>query len=129
MFLSLIPTARVYPDRMLGMNATTQAEFQDSVAMPGWKNIAGHIAAAAVGFIFLVAGVFKMTQPFQVQTLFEQLLVPTWGSLPLVILLGITETLGAILVFIPKYRRWGAWLITLLLVVDRKSTRLNSSHT
>lgn len=101
---------------MLGMNATGQADFQGSIAMPGWKTAVGHIAAAAVGLLFLVAGLFKISQPFQVQTLFEQLLVPTWGSLPLVISLGIVETLGAILVFIPKYRRWGAWIITLLLI-------------
>lgn len=102
---------------MLGMNATTQADFQDSIAMPGWKSALGHIGAAVVGVLFLAAGLFKISQPFQVQTLFEQLLVPTWGSLPLVIGLGIVETLGAILVFIPKYRRWGAWLTGLLLVV------------
>ena len=101
---------------MIGMNATTQADFQDSLAMPGWKTVVGHTGAALVGLLFLVAGLFKMTQPFQVQTLFEQLLVPTWGSLPLVVLLGIAETLGAVLIFIPKYRRWGAWLTALLLI-------------
>src|SRR6185437_14361801 len=51
-----------------------------------------------------------------VQTMFEQLLVPVWGSMPLVLLLGIFETLGGILVLIPRYRRWGAWLIALMLV-------------
>ena len=85
--------------------------------MPGWKTVVGHFGAAVVGLLFLAAGLFKMTQPFPVQTMFEQLLVPTWGSLPLVISLGIVETLGAILIFIPKYRRWGAWLTGLLLVV------------
>jgi hypothetical protein len=49
--------------------------------------------------------------------MFEQLLVPTWGSMPLVIALGIAEALGAVLVFMPRYRRWGAALIALMLVV------------
>jgi uncharacterized membrane protein YphA (DoxX/SURF4 family) len=102
---------------MLGMNATTQADFQDSIAMPGWKTAVGHIAAAAVGLLFLAAGIGKMSVPFMVQTMFEQLLVPTWGSLPLVMALAIIETLGGILILIPKYRRWGAWIITLLLLV------------
>ena len=57
-----------------------------------------------------------MVVPFLVQTMFEQLLVPVWASMPLVILLGIAETLGGLLVLIPRYRRWGAWLIALMLV-------------
>ncbi len=36
--------------------------------------------------------------------------------MPLVILLGIAEALGGLLVLIPRYRRWGAWLIAALLV-------------
>jgi hypothetical protein len=57
-----------------------------------------------------------MVVPFLVQTMFEQLLVPVWGSMPLVILLGIAETLGGLLVLMPRYRRWGAWLIALMLI-------------
>jgi uncharacterized membrane protein YphA (DoxX/SURF4 family) len=100
------------------MSATTSANLHEqSFDIPAWKNTVGHIAAIAVGIIFLATGLAKIFYPFLVQTMFEQLLVPTWGSMPLVIALGIGEALGAILVFMPRYRRWGAWLIGAMLVV------------
>lgn len=85
--------------------------------MASWKNIASHVAAVLVALIFLGAGIGKIVVPYMVQTLFEQLLVPAWGSLPLVILLGITETTFGFLVLMPKYRRWGAIGIAALLVI------------
>ena len=78
-----------------------------SFDLPAWKTIVGHVAAISVAIIFLATGIAKMVVPFLVQTMFEQLLVPVWGSMPLVILLGIFETLGGILVLMPRYRRWG----------------------
>lgn len=105
------------PARIAGMSATTTANLGDSsFDLPAWKTIVGHLAAISVAIIFLATGIAKMVVPFQVQTMFEQLLVPVWGSMPLVILLGIAETLGGLLVLIPRYRRWGAWLIALMLV-------------
>jgi uncharacterized membrane protein YphA (DoxX/SURF4 family) len=102
----------------MNMSATTSANFHEhSFEIPAWQTIVGHIAAVAVGIIFLATGLAKIFYPFLVQTMFEQLLVPTWGSMPLVIALGIAEALGAVLVFIPRYRRWGAALIALMLVV------------
>ena len=99
------------------MSASTTANFSDhSFVLPAWKNIVGTIAAVCVAIIFLAAGIFKMTMPYQVQTMFEQLLVPAWASLPLVIVLSIFETLGALLVLMPRYRRLGAWVIVALLV-------------
>ncbi len=87
------------------------------MALPAWKITVSHIAAAAVAIIFLATGIAKLVVPFLVQTMFEQLLVPAWASMPLVILLGIAEALGGLLVLMPRYRRWGAWLIALMLVV------------
>jgi len=100
------------------MSATTTANFGDrSFDLPAWKITVSHIAAVAVAIIFLATGIAKLVVPFLVQTMFEQLLVPAWASMPLVILLGIAETLGGLLVLMPRYRRWGAWLIALLLVI------------
>ena len=84
--------------------------------MAGWKNIVSHVAAALTAILFLVAGIFKMVMPFQVQTLFEQLLIPSSVSMALVITLGITETLAGILVLMPRYRKIGGALATLLLL-------------
>jgi uncharacterized membrane protein YphA (DoxX/SURF4 family) len=99
------------------MSATTTANFSDrGLELPAWKNIVGHIAALSVAIIFLATGIAKMAVPYQVQTMFEQLLVPAWASLPLVIVLAIGEALGGLLVLMPRYRRWGAWLIAAMLV-------------
>src|SRR5262249_37947508 len=84
---------------------------------PTWKNVVGQVAAVLVAIIFLGAGLGKMFVPYQVQTLFENLLVPAWGSLPLVVALGIVETASAVLVLIPRYRRIGAILISGLLII------------
>jgi uncharacterized membrane protein YphA (DoxX/SURF4 family) len=100
------------------MNASDTAVLQNpSFEIPMWKTLISHIAALAVAIIFLAAGLFKMFEPYQVQQLFEQLKVPAWGSMPLVIALGILETTAGLLVLIPKYRRIGAWMIVGLLVV------------
>lgn len=100
------------------MNASNTAVLQSpSFEMPMWKTAVSHIAAVAVAIIFLAAGLFKIFEPYQVQQLFEQLQVPSWGSLPLVVALGILETTAGLLVLIPKYRRIGAWMIVGLLVV------------
>jgi uncharacterized membrane protein YphA (DoxX/SURF4 family) len=99
------------------MSATTTANFSDrSLVLPAWKNIVGTIAAVSVAIIFLATGIAKMAVPYQVQTMFEQLLVPVWASLPLVIVLAIGEALGGLLVLMPRYRRWGAWIIAAMLV-------------
>src|SRR5438105_4709502 len=101
-------TAAPNPARITCMSATTTANFGDrSLALPAWKTVISHIAAASVAIIFLASGIAKLVVPFLVQTMFEQFLVPTWGSMPLVILLGIAETLGGLLVLMPRYRRWG----------------------
>lgn len=102
--------------RIASMSATTANLGESSLAMPAWKNIAGHIAAISVAIIFLATGVAKMAVPYQVQTMFEQLLVPVWASMPLVIVLAIGEALGGLLVLMPRYRRLGAWLIAAMLV-------------
>jgi uncharacterized membrane protein YphA (DoxX/SURF4 family) len=99
------------------MSATTTANFGErSLDLPAWKNIVGHVAAVLIAIIFLATGLAKIVVPFLVQTMFEQLLVPVWASMPLVILLGIAETLGGLLVLMPRYRRYGAWLIALLCI-------------
>jgi uncharacterized membrane protein YphA (DoxX/SURF4 family) len=99
------------------MSTATNVGFQDqSIALPRWKSIASLVGAVLTAILFLAAGLFKIAIPFQVQTLFEQLLIPTAVSLPLVLLLGIAETTAGVLVLIPKYRKWGGLLATVLLV-------------
>jgi len=82
-----------------------------------WKTYASHIAALAVALLFLTAGIWKMTQPFQWARLVEDLRVPYQLSLAATLALAISETLAGALILIPRFRRWGASLAALLLVV------------
>ena len=58
-----------------------------------------------------------MTQPFQWARLVEDLRVPYQLSLAATLALAISETLAGALILIPRFRRWGASLAALLLVV------------
>jgi uncharacterized membrane protein YphA (DoxX/SURF4 family) len=85
--------------------------------MPVWKTAVNWIAAIAVAILFLTAGIWKMSQPFTWARMVEDLRVPYQFSLPLTMVLAVSETLAGALVLFPRFRRWGAWLAVLLLVV------------
>ncbi len=99
------------------MDASTAGSLDGANAIPSWKTFAGHFAAFAVALLFLTAGIWKMTDPFTWARMVEDLRVPYQFSLPLTLALAIAETLAGALVLIPRFRRWGAWLAALLLVV------------
>lgn len=82
-----------------------------------WKSVLGWVCAGTVALLFLTAGVWKATDPLKWAQLLGQLLVPGWLTVPGTILLAISEILAGVLVLIPRYRRWGAILASLLLVV------------
>jgi uncharacterized membrane protein YphA (DoxX/SURF4 family) len=97
------------------MEATTAVPFE--MRMPAWKTIASHAAAFAVALLFLTAGIWKMSQPFTWARMVEDLRVPYQFSMYATLALAVSETLAGALVLIPKFRRWGAGLAALLLVV------------
>src|SRR5579872_121491 len=85
--------------------------------LPVWKNLLGHFAAVILGIIFLASGIWKMTDPFGWATMIEELRAPATFSLTLTLLLAVGETFGGILILVPRFRRWGAWVVGALLVV------------
>lgn len=85
--------------------------------LPGWKTIASHICAAVLAVLFISSGTWKILDPFTWRTMVEQLRAPYSVSMPLTIALGIGETFAGVLVLVPRFRRWGAWLTAFLLVV------------
>ena len=87
-----------------------------SLEMPAWKNAANHIAAVATAAIFLFSGVYKAVDPFGFAKLAEELLVPIALSMPLALALAVSETLGGVLLLVPRFRRWGGILVSLLLL-------------
>ena len=91
--------------------------FAGSVDSPAWKTALSHLGAVITAVLFLSAGIWKMTDPFGWTTMIEQLKVPYPYSVAATLALGISETLAGVLVLVPRFRRWGAMLATVLLVV------------
>src|SRR5215468_1719749 len=97
--------------------SSSTAAFPRTLELPPWKSIASHVAAFLVALLFIVAGVWKGIDPFVWSRMAEQLLVPAQLSIPLTLLLAVGETFAGTLILVPQFRRWGAALATLLLVV------------
>ncbi|HEY7338382.1 MAG TPA: MauE/DoxX family redox-associated membrane protein [Bryobacteraceae bacterium] len=97
--------------------STTAGPLAGSLEIPSWKSIGGNVLALFVTILFVGAGVYKAVDPFRVSRMFEELLVSSQFSLPLVLTLAIAETFGGVLILVPRFRRWGAALTSLLLVV------------
>jgi uncharacterized membrane protein YphA (DoxX/SURF4 family) len=92
-------------------------ESAGSLDLPAWKTLISHISALLLAVLFVASGVWKILDPFTWRTMVEQLGVPYAFSMPLAIGLGIVETLGGVLVLVPRFRRWGAWICIALLIV------------
>jgi len=84
--------------------------------LPGWKTAASTVAAFLLALLFVVSGVWKITDPFSAAQRMTQALVPANLSLLAACMFGIAETFTAILLLVPRFRRWGAILSGLLLV-------------
>lgn len=103
---------------MVGMeDSIAQAEpHPGSLVMPAWKTVVGVASALVLAALFLIAGVWKITEPFDAAARMVQAKVPPDLGLPAAIAFGIAESFGAILLLIPRFRRWGAWLTGFLLI-------------
>lgn len=73
-------------------------------------------AAILIAAVFLVAGLWKVTDPSGAAVRLAQAKVPESLSLAAAIGLGIAETFGGVLLLVPRFRRWGAAITSLLLV-------------
>jgi uncharacterized membrane protein YphA (DoxX/SURF4 family) len=86
------------------------------VELPPWKTVVSTLCAGILGLLFIVAGVWKITDPYGASVRMTQALIPPSLSLSAAIALGISETFSGVLLLIPRFRRWGAWLTAALLV-------------
>jgi hypothetical protein len=84
--------------------------------LPGWKTWVSWTAAVLISALFLIAGVWKITDAPGAAVRLAQAKVPQELSLLAALSLGIAETFAAVLVLVPRFRRWGAWIIGALLV-------------
>jgi uncharacterized membrane protein YphA (DoxX/SURF4 family) len=81
-----------------------------------WKKVLGGVFAVLLAFLFVVSGGWKLAAPFTWAQLVGQLRVPAPLALPLAILSGVGEVFCGVLIFVPRFRRWGSLLMSLLLV-------------
>src|ERR1700761_6978836 len=95
------------------LSRTTRAETGSKAA---WQSRIASVSAILLGLIFLVSGVWKVLQPFQAGEILEQAQVPAgWGPIGAAAL-GTLEVLAAILLFVPRLRRWGGLLASALMI-------------
>jgi uncharacterized membrane protein YphA (DoxX/SURF4 family) len=87
-----------------------------AVELPGWKSKLNWTAAILLAVLFLASGLWKITDTQAWAQRITQLKLPGALGIPLALVVGIAETLGAVLVLVPRFRRWGAILIGLLLL-------------
>ena len=81
-----------------------------------WKTTLNWVAAVVLSLLFLVAGVWKITDPAEAAVRMAQVLIPQSLSLPAALGFGILNTFAGVLLIVPRFRRWGAWLAGGLLV-------------
>jgi uncharacterized membrane protein YphA (DoxX/SURF4 family) len=92
-----------------------------------WQTALGWAAAIPISLLFLSSGLWKIMDAPNWAVRVTQLRIPASLSLPAAILFGIAETLAGVLILVPRFRRWGAWLAGILLVAFLAYFSLNYS--
>jgi uncharacterized membrane protein YphA (DoxX/SURF4 family) len=85
--------------------------------LPPWKIAVGWVSAIVISLLFLSSGIWKITDVPGWAVRVTQARVPASLSLPAAIGFGIAETFAGVLILVPRFRRWGAWLAGGLLVL------------
>lgn len=84
--------------------------------LPAWKHILSVSCAVLLALLFLVSGLWKITDPFGAAARMAQAQVPASLSMAAALGFGVAEVFSGILLLVPRFRRWGAWLCGLMLV-------------
>src|SRR5258708_17559326 len=93
----------------LGLNSA-------GIDFPAWKKAIGGTAAMLLAILFFASGCWKLTDPSQWSQVLTEFRVPSNLALPFTLALGVGETFSAVLILVPRFRRWGSWLIALMLI-------------
>jgi len=84
--------------------------------LPNWKTTLSWVSAILLALVFLVSGLWKLTDAPGAAVRMAQARVPQSLSLAGAIGFGIAETFAAVLLLVPRLRRWGAWISGALLI-------------
>ena len=96
--------------------SSTVGSFPSSLDTPAWKATLNHIAAFLIAVIYIASGSTKVLIPFIWARMMENLHIPASISLPFTVGLGTVELFAGIMILIPRFRRWGGIIGSLLLV-------------
>jgi uncharacterized membrane protein YphA (DoxX/SURF4 family) len=96
-----------------GIAVPTDASLR--IEKSGWRAGITWTAAILISIVFLVAGLWKLTDPMGAAVRLAQAKVPESLSVFTAVGLGTLETFTGVLLLVPRFRRWGAWLGTFLL--------------
>ena len=88
-----------------------------SLEIARWKAIASTAAAFFIGFLFIVSGAWKLTDPFGWSARLGQMQIPSSLTMPGTLGVGIAEVFGGVMMLVPRLRRWGAMIVAALLLV------------
>lgn len=94
-----------------------QASSHSEAALDGWRSWVGAGSAIVLGLLFVVAGIWKLSDPFATEARMTQALIPKPLAMPVALMAGIGETWAGVLLLVPRWRRWGAWLAAAALIV------------
>ncbi len=95
--------------------AVSNEAFASLEEKHGWRTRLNWTAAILIAAVFLVAGLWKLTDPVGAAVRLAQAKVPESLSVLAAVSLGILETFAGVLLLVPRFRRWGSWIGTLLL--------------
>ena len=91
-------------------------EFVSLVEQRNWRDITSWIMAILISAVFLVAGLWKITDPIGAAVRLAQAKVPESLSVFAAVSFGTVETFAGVLLLVPRFRRWGSWITSLLLI-------------
>ncbi len=97
------------------------------IDFPAWKKAIGGTAAILLAIVFFASGCWKLTDPSQWSQVLSEFRVPSNLALPFTLALGIGETFSAVLILVPRFRKWGSALIALMLILFMAYIALNYS--
>jgi len=83
---------------------------------PAWQRLLSHLIAFILAMVYLISGIWKVVDPFAAAVRMTQAQFPQSFSLPVAVVVGTLETFAGVLILVPRFRRWGAWLVGLSLV-------------
>jgi uncharacterized membrane protein YphA (DoxX/SURF4 family) len=83
---------------------------------PGWKIGLSWVSSLLLCAVFLSSGLWKITDVQGWAVRMVQARVPEPLGLAAALIVGIAETVGAVMILVPRLRRWGALVLGALLV-------------